>query len=1139
MILPTGWSYGAVMDIGVWLRSLGLSQYEAIFRENAIDADVLTDLTEDHLREIGLPLGARLKILKAISALALRPESIEPTPAVVPASQAADIAERRQVTVMFSDLVGSTVLSARMDPEDLREVIAAYHKCVADIVRRFDGFVAQYLGDGVLVYFGYPQAHEDDAERAVQASLELIAAVTVLKTRSTLQTRVAIATGLVVVGDILDAGGSQERGIIGETPNLAARLQGIAQPNTVVVSESTRRLLGDLFELQDLGAKALKGVAGPVRAWAALRARSVESRFEALHTSGLTALVGRDEETEILSRRWSRAKSNEGQVLLLSGEAGIGKSRLTAALLERVASEPHTRLRYFCSPQHTDSALYPIIGQMERAAGLSYDDKSQTRLDKLDATLAQTSTSIQDAALFAEMLSLPNDGRYPLLDLRPEQRRQRTLDALMGQLETLARQNPVLMIFEDAHWADPTSLEVFGRTVERIRLLRVLLVVTFRPEFEPPWIGQPHVTALTINRLAEREIGALIDCVVGNKMIGTSIRQDIIERTDGIPLFVEEMTKAVLETESDNEARQTVAAVPSSARAVPASLHASLMARLDRLGPAKEVAQVGAAIGREFSHSLLAAVMNKPAADLGSVLNRLIGAGLLFCQGLPPHANYLFKHALVQDTAYGTLLRDARRSLHARIAASLERHFVDIVETQPELLARHCTEAMLIEKSVELWRKAGQRSLARSALVEAAEHITHALDQIATLPPTAARRREQIELQVALLNPLMHTEGYAAPKTKEAVERARELIEQSEALGEHPEDPLLLFSVLYGLWVANFLAFNGDALREVATQFLALADKRRGTVPLMIGHELMGTSSLFTGDVEKGRLHLDQALALYDPAEHRRLATRFGHDVGMIMLCRRAQALWLLGHLEASATDTYHALESAREIGLASSLMCALSITSHTHLLSGNYAVSKAQDDELVSLAEEKGSPFWMALGRMHQGWLFALTGKPTDAVQMISSAIHAYRSTGATLYMPSYLSVLATAYAELGKFDDAWRCSNDAMTAMEATNERWLEAEVHRMAGEVARRSPQPYTAKAEAYFERALTIARTQTAKSWELRAAMSLARLWRNEGDSQRAFDLLRPVYRWFTEGLDTLDLKQAKALLDELASDLSRP
>jgi class 3 adenylate cyclase/predicted ATPase len=1104
------------LDIDGWLRGIGLEQYAQPFRDNAIDADVLRDLTDEHLRELGLPLGARLKLLRAVAALGTSEQTLV-SPEIAPPAPRTD-AERRQVTVMFSDLVGSTALSARIDPEDLREVISAYQKCVTDTVRRFGGFVAKYMGDGVLVYFGYPEAHEHDAEQAVRAGLELIAAVNALTSGASLQTRVGIATGLVVVGDLIGSGDAQERGIVGETPNLAARLQALAEPNMVVIAEGTQRLLGNLFELQDLGPKDLKGIAGPVRAWAALRASSAEGRFDALHTTGLTALVGREEESELLLRRWSKAKTGEGQVVLLSGEGGIGKSRLTAALLESVATEPHTRLRDFCSPQHTDSAFYPIIDQMERAAGLGYDDKPQAKLDKLDAVLAQTSTSPEDAALFAEMLSLPNDGRYPALALTPEQRRQRTLEALTSQLAGLASQQPVLMIFEDVQWIDPTSLEVLGRTVDRIKTLSALLIVTFRPEFNPPWVGQSRVTSVTLSRLGEREAAAIIARLVGNKELPADVIAEIVERTDGIPLFVEEMTKAVLEAESEGEVRHTVAAVPSPALAVPASLHASLMARLDRLGPAKEVAQIGAAIGREFSHALLAAVVRKPEAELGSALDRLIAAGLLFRQGVPPHATYLFKHALVQDAAYGTRLREPRRALHARIAETLESQFPEIAEHQPELLARHCTEAGQIEKAACFWGKAGQRSLARSALIEAAEQLTRALDQIATLPGTPALRREQIKLQVALANTLMHTKGYAAQETKAALDQARLLIEQAEALGDSPEDPLLLFSILYGFWAANFLAFNGDALRELAMQFLALAEKQRATGARMIGHRLMGTSLLYTGDIVKGRAHFDQAIAIHDPSQHRPLATRFGQDVGVVILSLRSWALWSLGYPEAALTDAEHALKDAREVGQAATLMYALSFTLWTNILCGNYATAAAQAQELAALAEEKDAMFWKALGMMDQGCVLALTGKASDAVRMITSGITAWWSTGSTLNIPV-------------QFDDARRCIGEAMTAMETTKERWWEAEVRRTAGEIALKSPEPDAAKAEN-FERALAVARKQQAKSWEMRAAISMARLYRDQGKGDEARDLLAAVYGWFTEGFDTLDLKEAKALLDEL-------
>ncbi len=1123
-----------MQQIADWLEKLGLGQYAQRFAENEIDVPVLRHLTDQDLKDIGVPLGHRRKMLAAIGELA---GAAPATPAAVAAAEPKPqyTAERRQVTVMFSDLVGSTALSARMDPEDLREVISAYQKCVAETVRRFGGFVAKYLGDGVLVYFGYPEAHEHDAEQAVRAGLELIAAVSALTSRASLRTRVGIATGLVVVGDLIGSGDAQERGITGETPNLAARLQAIAEPNMVLIAEGTRKLLGELFELQEFGAKELKGITGPVRAFAALRPSVVESRFEALHASGLTALVGREEETELLLRRWARAKTGEGQMVLLSGEAGIGKSRLTAALLERLAGEPHTRLRYFCSPQHTDSALYPIIGQMERAAGFVHDDTPAGKLDKLDTVLALTSTPKQDAALFADMLSLPNDGRYVALELTPEQRRQRTLEALISQMEALARQNPVLMIFEDAHWTDPTSLEVFGRVADRVRTLQVLLLMTFRPDFDPPWLGRPYVTALTINRLAEREISAMIDRVVGNKLLPAGIRQDIIERTDGIPLFVEEMTKAVLEAESEGAAQQTAAAIPSPTLAVPASLQASLMARLDRLGPAKEVAQIGAAVGREFSHALLALVVHKPEAELASALDHLIAAGLLFRRGVPPHASYWFKHALVQDAAYGTLLREPRRALHARIAETLESQFADIAANRPELVARHCSEAGLIEKAVLLWGKAGQRSLARSALVEAVEQFTRALNLIATLPTTPALRREQIKLQVALITPLIHVKGYAAPETKAAEERARLLIEQAEALGEPLDDPLLLFSVLYGVWVANSVAFHGDKVRELAAQFLTLAEKQRETVPLMIGHRMMGFSLLMTGDLAESRTHLDRAVALYDPTEHRRLATRFGVDTGTLVLCYRSWALWILGYPEVALADIDHALKNAREIGQAATLMGGgLFHAWLSHLLCGNYPAANALVEELVALADEKGALFWKAFGMLSQGCILALTGKPSDAIHTITAGITASRSTGATLFTPLHLSYLAGAYAELGNFDDGWRCINEAMTLVETTKESLWEAEVNRVAGEIALMSPEPDGTKAEAYFERALLVARAQQAKSWELRAAMSMARLWRDQGKRDEARAVLAAVYNWFTEGFDTLDLKEAKALLGELHS-----
>jgi class 3 adenylate cyclase/predicted ATPase len=1119
-----------------WLETIGLGQYADAFEANDIDTDLLLRLDDQLLKDIGVSsAGHRLRLRDAIAKLA--PTSVtEPNAAraAMAAEAHATSPERRQLTVMFCDLVGSTALSTRLDLEDLREVIGRYHACVARTVSRFDGFVAKYMGDGVLVYFGYPQAHEDDAEQAVRAGLALVNAVGELEAPGPLQLRIGIATGLVVVGDLIGAGSALEQTIVGQTPNLAARLQALAEPDAIVIAESTRRLIGGLFELADLRPQPLKGFAEPQRASRVLSENRALGRFEALR-SGATPLVGREEEIELLLRRWTRAKRGEGQVVLLAGEAGIGKSRLTAAVMERVAGEPHTRLRYFCSPQHTDSALYPIIGQMERAAEMAHDDAPGTKLDKLDALLAQSSTSSEDAGLLAEMLSLANDGRYPVLALPPEQRRTRTLGALITQVQALARQCPVLMIFEDAHWSDPTSLEALGRTIDRIANLRVLLVMTFRPEYAPPWIGQPDVTVLTLNRLAAGEAGALIDRIAGNHALPAGVRRDIVERADGIPLFVEEMTKAVLEAGSERAARDAAASVPLAALAVPASLHASLMARLDRLGAAKRVAQIGAAIGREFSHAVLAAVVGGPEALLDAALARLVAAGLLFRQGVPPHATYLFKHALVQDAAYGTLLREGRRALHARIADILEGQFAEIADRQPELLARHYAEAGLIEQAARLWGKAGQQSLEHSALVEAIEQISRALTLIAALPATTALRREQLRLQVALITPLMHVKGMASPETKAAAEQAKALIEQAQMLGEAPDDPLLPFAALYGIWFTFVSAFDGDMALNIAEQFLSLAEKQDAIAPRLIAHRIMGISSLFLGEIAAGRAHLDRAIALYDPTADRALSARFGVDGRVSILCHRSWALWLLGYAEAALADVDRAVEAARDTGQAATLMYALVYCSFPYFAwTGNDVAAEGLLREAVALAEEKAGSHWKGYGVALLGCVSTLRGNAAEAIDAITSGLADCRAIGATLLQPLIFSYLAGAHASLGQFDEAWHWLGEALARAELTKERWAEAEIHRVAGEIALRSPLPDAARAESYFTAALAIARRQQAKSWELRSATSYARLLRDQGRVQEAHDLLAPVYAWFTEGFATKDPKEAKALLAGLAA-----
>ena len=1112
-----------MQQIADWLGKLGLGQYAQRFAENEIDISVLPHLSDQDLKDIGVPLGHRRKLLAAITGL-VGAARATPEPHVQTEPKTQDTAERRQVTEMFSDLVGSTALSARMDPEDLRDVISAYQKCVAGTVRRFGGFVAKYMGDGVLVYFGYPQAHEDDAEQAVRAGLELIASVAGLKTRASLQTRIGIATGLVVVGDLVGSGEAQERGIVGETPNLAARLQGIAEPNTAVIAEATRKLLGNLFELQDLGAKDLKGIAGSVHAWAALRPSSAEGRFEALHAGGLTALVGREEELELLFRRWSRAKTGEGQVVLLSGEAGIGKSRLTAALLERLATEPHTRLRYFCSPQHTDSAFYPIIGQMERAAGLTHDDTPPAKLEKLDLLLAPTSTPKQEAALFAEMLSLPNDGRYPALDLPPPQRRQRTLEALIAQIEALTRSAPVLMIFEDAHWTDPTTLEAFGRAVDRLRTLRVLLIVTYRPEFEPPWIGRPHVTALSINRWAERDIDAMIDGVVGDKHLPASIRQDIIERSDGIPLFVEEMTKAVLEAANEGTAERVVAVIPSPSVAVPASLHASLMARLDRLGPAKELAQIGAAIGREFSHGLMAAVAGKPEAEIQPALDRLVAAGLLFRQGSPPHATYLFKHALVQDAAYGTLLRGQRQELHARIAAATETGMPERVEREPELLAYHYAEAGQPDTASGYWLAAGRLAARRSANSEAVAHLRRGIAALRGLPETVERNRLELALQLALGPALVSSRGFGDAEASTGYQRAAEL---ARRLGDDRDR----FAATWGLWITIRAKSASDHIRlrlEYLGEMVEAAERTGDAELLLQAHHSSWSTRIWNGEFASANEHVRAGLALYDPERHRHHALMYGgHDPAVCGHGQGAVALWALGWPDRAVQSARESIVLGETLDHLPSLLHSLWFATSVYFLRRQAADVLACSARLLALGSEHGLKLYEAIGGVFHGWALIQQLDVQAGLAELRAAVATYATT-AHVNLDLYRAILAEAELRAGNFGEGM-----AVLALgERSTDEWWRAGYLRLRGDLLLRGPNDDRAAAERLYRQAISVAARQQAKSLELRTATSLAMLLSEQGRRSEGYAVLAPVYGWFTEGFGTLDLKEAQALLGEL-------
>ena len=1119
-----------MQQIAEWLKKLGMSEYAARFSENGIDVSVLPHLTDQDLKDLGVLLGHRRKILAATAELGSEPVAPPAPPPVPPApvsaaaappptaaaTAAPDAAERRHLTVMFCDLVGSTAISAQLDAEEWRELVGAYLDAASAAVTEMGGQVAKKLGDGLMSLFGYPVAQENDSERAVRAALSIQRSLAELNRNNagsgkpSLTARIGLETGPVVV----DAAGE----IYGDAPNVAARVQALAEPGEVVVTARVQRQVAGLFVAEERGTHTLKGVPEPVALFRMVRASGGGRRSG---PRNLTPLVGRDEETAMLMRRWDRARQGDGQLVLIVGEPGLGKSRLIEEFHARLSEVPHTWVEWSCSQLLQNTPLHPIAEWGRQRFG-GADVPAAQRLAELESSLAQVKLDpAESIRLLAPLLDIPlPPERAP--SLAPEELWRRQLAALTNWVIAGAKAQPLVLAFEDLHWADPTTLDVLRGIAERGALAPLLVVATSRPEFRPPWGMRSHHGTISLAPLDRGQVQQMVADLSARHALPRDVVEDVASRTGGVPLFVEEVTRLLLERGEGG----------GGIEAIPATLQQSLMARLDRLGPAREVAQVGSVIGRGFSYGLLRDVTGMEDTPLQAALERLAEADIVLVQGLPPESDYRFKHALIQDAAYENLLKSRRQVLHRRVAEVLLNSDVSAAAPEPELLAYHFTQAGLNDAAIEWWGKAGQRSLERSALVEAVGQFTRALDQIAALPDTPALRREQIKLQVALITPLIHIKGYAAPETKAAAEQAHLLIERAEAVGEPPEDPLLLFSVLYGFWVLNYIAFNGGAARKLAAQFLTLAEKQGASGPLMIGDRVMGISLLSAGEMTQARAHLDRAMAIYDPAKHRQLATRFGQDNRVSVLSYRSWALWFLGHPQAAVADSDRALKDAREIGQAATLMYALTHASLTHTFCGNYAIAKAITDELVALASEKGTVFWKAQGMLLQGQLSALTGKASSAIETGSAGMAAYRSTGSTVWVSLHLASLARAYADLGKFDDARRSIREATSAIETTMERWWEAEVHRTAGEIALRAPEPDTPRAQAYFERSLAVARAQHAKSWELRAAMSMARLWRDQGKPQQARKLLAPVYGWFTEGFDTLDLKEAKALLGQL-------
>jgi class 3 adenylate cyclase/predicted ATPase len=1072
-------------------------------------------------------------------------------------------AERRQLTVLFCDLVASTALASQLDPEDLREVIRAYQAACAAVIQRFDGHIAQLLGDGLLVYFGYPQAHEDDAQRAIRTGLGMVEALRTLNRRlereqdRRLAVRIGIHTGLVVVGEV-GTGRHQEQLALGDTPNLAARLQACAAPDTVVMSPATFRLVQGYFTVEALGAHTFKGVAAPVPVYRILGESGVQSRLDTVASTHWTPLVGRDEEVTLLHRRWEHATMGLGQVVLLSGEAGIGKSRLVQVLKDHVTQEPHVRIEWRGSPYHQHSALYPVIDHLHRLLRWHPDDPPATTLRTLEATLATAGVALAEAVpLLAALLALPLPAVYPPLTLTPHRQRQQTLELLLAWLHADTQRQPVLFIVEDLHWVDPSTLELLSLLIDQSAQARLCLVLTARPEFHPPWVMGAHVTALTVRRFAPAQIERLATHVAGGKMLPSAVLQEVVRKTDGVPLFVEELTKTVLESGLLHaHADRYDLAGPLPPLAIPATLHDALMARLDRLATVKVVAQLGATIGRTFAYDLLQAVAPLEAPTLQAALAQLIEAELVAPRGLPPQATYTFKHALIQEAAYQSLLRSTRQQYHQRIAQVMETQFAETIKRQPELLAHHYMEAGLSALALPYWQRAGQRALQRSAHVEAISHLTKGLAVLQTLPESPERTQHELRLHLPLGAALMATKGYAAPEVEHVYARARALCQQ---VGETAQR----FRVLRGLWAFYLLRGALQTARELAEQCLSLTQHHPEPALLLPASLTLGGTLFWLGELGPARRHLEHGLTLDDPQQRRTRA--IVQDPVVNGLYHAAMALWYLGYADQARIRMHEALTLAQTLGHAHSHAAVLGFAAWLHYLLREGSTTQAHAEATMTVAREQGFPHWVAVGQIQWGWAVAVQGQGAAGMAEIYGGVAALRATGTALWRPEALAMLADACGHMGDTTAGLRAVADALEAVHHTGERLSEAELYRLKGELLCQSadgwraahPRPSVAEAatageprpptfggdgvraaplpeaEVCFQQALARARQQEAHALALRAAVSLARLWQQQGKRAEAYALLAPVYGWFTEGFDTADLQEAKTLLETLA------
>ncbi len=1120
----TGWYKFAMMGVAEWLESIGLAEYAQRFAENAIDLSVLRDLTDQDLKELGVLLGHRRKMLRAIAELGEAIPIASAEPATEPKPKPSDEAERRYLTVMFCDLVGSTALSTRLDPEDMWRVVASYQAAIGAVIGRYQGMIAQYMGDGVLAYFGYPVAHEDSAVQAVRAALEIVDAVARLQINggSALQVRIGIATGTVVVSELLDNKIPAEQAIVGETPNLAARLQTLAEPGTVLICPSTRQLTGGYFSYRDLSPLSLKGFVQPISASQVLGMSGVESRFEAMHTNKLPSLFGREEQIDLLLRRWRQATREEGRAVILTGEPGIGKSHIALALNERLKSESHITLRYFCSAHHSRSALYPFINQLERAAGFKRSDSPQEKRSKLDALLAQSTHDHEHMAVLANLLALPADDHYRLQDLTPQKRKEKTFAALSALLDGLAARQPVLMIFEDVHWIDPTSLELLAATVEHVPQVRALLLVTARPQFIPPWPSHPHLTTIALTRLSRHHGAALVMRVTGGKTLPREVMEQILAHTDGVPLFIEELTKMLLEggfmRERDGE---YVLDAPLPPLAIPTTLQASLMARLDRLSPVREVAQIGAVAGREFHYELLKAVAGLPKQKLGEALDQLVRSELMFCRGEIPNAVYTFKHALVRDAAYAGLLKSRRVYLHAAIAKALEQGFPEVVQIQPEIVAYHYTEAGSYEKALYYWYEAGKHSAARSAHTEAVSHLKQGLKLLPNIDDPMLRNKSELLLQTSLGNSLRTIEGWSTDSVKHAYTRALQLSKES-GLDQHA------LPAMFGLWTWNFLRSLGEA-QVLAEHLLTTAENVDDAVYRVFAHQALGFTSFARGNFADAHAELERSISLCDDSKAAAYLDLSAQDPRVHVRLYDGMALWFLGYPDQALRICTEARRYAEASQHPFSEAIARTISLRVHQFRGEVAVVARRANAAIAFCEKHKFVHYLAMASILRGWANAQQGEFEKGIAEIQQGLEIERATGALLFECYSLALLADACVKNKRYRQALDLLEQARLRLDDENsERFYAAEIYRLLGEAFLRSNQNLD-QAKHYFCKGLRVAREQRAKSLELRLCLSICDLYESSENADKCRSELAEIYGTFSEGFDTADLVRAKARL----------